>query len=133
MAMESGDAPDVRALIEELGVGEVGRRYVARTWDTEFNEDWILFAVSHGWDEESRPLPIDLRWQLALAALEASPDDDVALWLIGDGPFDHLAVEPGMKERIYGERETNARVRRLFDAMRRQLPSEGVTGGWWFQ
>ena len=67
-----------------------------------------------------------------MAALEACPDNDQDLWLLGDGPFDQLASEPGMIKRFYRERDSRPKLRRLFEAMRRELPSDGVTDGWWF-
>jgi hypothetical protein len=38
-----------------------------------------------------------------------------------------------MAERIYRERERRPKLRRLFEAMRRELPTEGVTDGFWFE
>lgn len=90
-------------------------------------------AVWFGDDEKGEALPQDLHWRLALAALAASPDEDGELWLLGDGPFDRLAEDHEMIEQLYAEREHNPKVRRLFEAMRRELPNEGVTDGWWFR
>jgi hypothetical protein len=47
--------------------------------------------------------------------------------------LNHAAARAPLGPRIYAERETNAKVRHLCGAMPRQLPSEGVTDGWWFQ
>ena len=98
-------------------------------------DEWIVDAVWFGQDlveNHMAMLPLSLRWDLAIAALEACPDDDGDLWCLGDGPFDQLAAEPGIIERFYVEREARPKLRRLFEAMRRELPSEGVTDGWWF-
>jgi hypothetical protein len=138
-------------VIESLGADEVGRRYVA--WlvdhlaahrrgerpvpDDELAEV-IRAALWEGEDEEGQPLPVDLRWQLALAALSACPDDDVVLWCLGDGPFDIMGFEvDGEGQRIYdrmrAERSSNAQLGRLSEAMRRALLDEGVTSGPWFE
>jgi hypothetical protein len=73
---------------------------------------------------------------LALAAMEACPDDDGDCWCLGEGPFEQLAAVPGMIKRFSLERETRPKFRRLFDARRCEAisaaASEGVTGGWWF-
>lgn len=90
-----------------------------------------MIAVSFGEDLDSTDLDLTLWWALVMATLEIWPDDD--LWLLGDGAFDHLVVKPGMKERIYAERETNEKMRRVFEVMRQELPLEGVTDGWWFE
>ena len=118
--------------IEAMGVAEVGRRYLAALRAPDDDPDkWILDAVWFGEDLEGA-LPLDLRWDLVFAALEACPDNDGDLWCLGDGPFDHLVAEPGTAERIYQERATRPKLQRLFEAMRRSLPSEGVTSGYWF-
>lgn len=44
-------------------------------------------------------MPLDLRWNLVMAALEGCPDDE--LWLLGDGPFDHLVGYFRVAERLY--------------------------------
>ena len=119
--------------IASLGVGEVGRRYLAalRAGDS-MDTWWIVEAVWFGHDESGCALPTDLRWQLVMAALNACPEDDGDLWLLGDGPFDQLAENLSIVERFYAERERNPKLRRLFTAMRRELPTEGSTHGWWF-
>jgi hypothetical protein len=136
--LEEVDEPDsVAARVEALGAEEIGRRYWPAYWASEAHEDvWIVDAIWSGQDLPERgrqDLPLDLRWTLVMAALEACADDDDDLWCLGDGPFDHLAAEPGMMARIYEERERRPKLRRLFEAMRRELPSEGVTDGWWFE
>lgn len=126
----------VATRVEAMGVAEVGQRYLAALQAPDDDPDkWIVDAVWFGQDlyeNHMAELPLSLRWDLALAALEACPDDDGDLWCLGDGPFDQLAAEPGMIKRIYRERDTRPKLRRLFEAMRRILPSEGVTSGWWF-
>jgi hypothetical protein len=119
----------IRDLIAELGVDEVGRRYVepGREWDE------LTLAVFDGTDERLEPLPLELWWEILMAALDHCPDDDGAFWLLGDGPFDHMRGIEGVDERLLEERIRNPRVARLFAAMQRELPSEGVTTGFWFQ
>jgi hypothetical protein len=120
---------DVKALITEVGVEELARRYVAG--EDESTE--VMLAVVFGDDEHGDPLPMDLWWQIGIAALHACPDDDGALWSLGDGTFDHMRAHAGIDERLLAERRHDPKVARLFEAMRRQLPNEGVTEGFWFQ
>ncbi|MGB8862318.1 MAG: hypothetical protein WCC60_23890 [Ilumatobacteraceae bacterium] len=126
----------VAARVDAIGADEVGRRYLhALAAPSDDPDNWIVDAVWFGNDlrENGRAeLPLGLRWDLAMATLEACPDNDGDLWLLGDGPFDQLAAEPGMIKRFHAERETRPKLLRLFEAMRRELPSEGVTDGWWF-
>jgi len=123
----------VAARIEALGADEVGRRYLPALRSPNESEDaWVVDAVGFGQDLDGGDLPLDVRWELVMAAVEACPDDDDDLWCLGDGPFDELAAEPGMIERFYEERARRPKLRQLFLAMRRELPSEGVTNGWWF-
>ena len=79
-----------------------------------------------------RPLISDVWWELALAALRACPPDDSLLWCLGDGPFDNMRENPEIDERLLDGRSTDPDIDRLFAAMRRELPSEGVTTGFWF-
>jgi hypothetical protein len=122
------------ARVGAMGLPEVGRRYLrALSAPSDGPDHWIVDAVwfGHDLDENgSADLPLGLRWDLAMAALDVCPDDD--LWLLGDGPFDQLAAEPGMIERLRAERAVRPKLLRLFEAMRRELPSEGVNDGWWF-
>lgn len=123
----------LRQQVDDLGVDEVGRRYLGALASHGKGPDaWVVDSVWFGSAGDER-LPVSLRWELVLAALDAFPDDDRDLWCLGDGPFDHLAAERGMIERIYAEREHNPKLQRLFEAMRRELPKEGVHDGWWFQ
>lgn len=122
----------LRERVEDVGVDEIGRRYLAALRAPGRRNQWIVDAVWFGGTGEE-VLPVELRWELVMAALDACPDDDGELWCLGDGPFDHLAAEPGMVERIHAEREGNPKLRRLFEAMRRKLPEEGVEDGWWFE
>jgi hypothetical protein len=124
-----GERTPTRDLIAELGVVEVGRRYVTRgrEWDE------LALAVFDGTDERGEELPLELWWDIMMAALEACPDDDGSLWLLGDGPFDHMRARPGVNERLLEERTRNPKAARLFEAMKRELPSEGVTTGFWFE
>jgi hypothetical protein len=85
-----------RDLIAELGVVEIGRRYVAR--DGEWDD--LALAVFDGTDERGEELPLELWWDITMAALEACPDDDGSLWLLGDGPFDRMRAPPGVNERL---------------------------------
>jgi hypothetical protein len=131
-------ADSVAARVEALGADEVGRRYwlLSRGGFAAHEDDWILDAIYSGEDLtelDREPLDLELRWTLVMAALEACPDDDGELWRVGDGPFDILRIEPGMEARIHRERERHPKLRRLFEAMRRELPSEGVTDGFWFE
>lgn len=130
-------ADSVAARVEALGTDEIGRRYLGALRSPRDHEDrWIVDAVWFGYDLDERrgqELPLELRWELVMAALEACPDDDGDLWCLGDGPFGHLAAEPGIVARLYDERERRPKLRRLFEAMRRELPNEGVTDGWWFE
>jgi hypothetical protein len=133
-------------VIQSLGVDEVGRRYVAllvadldaiRRGEREQRrseaEHLIHDAVWIGEDESGQPLPVDWRWELVLSALAACPDDDGLLWCLGDGPFDHLRGDGhDIDDRMRLERSSNPKLQRLFEAMRRTLPAEGVTSGAWF-
>jgi hypothetical protein len=138
-------------VIESLGVGQIGRWWVTRLVahleahgrgerprpDDEMDEV-IRAALWEGDDEAGNPLPVDLRWQLVLAALAACPEDDRLLWCLGDGPFDNLGPEVDsngqqISERRKAERASNPKLRRLYEAMRRTLPAEGVTSGPWFE
>jgi hypothetical protein len=131
------EADSVAARVEALGADEIGRRYWLVPSGYGAHEDyWIVDAIYFGEDLHelgNKPLDLKLRWTLVMAALEACPDDDGELWRVGDGPFDVLRIEPGMAERIYRERERRPKLRRLFEAMRRELPTEGVTDGFWFE
>ncbi len=89
----------VVARVEAMGVDEIGRRYLAALQAPDDDPDeWIVDAVWFGQDlveNDMAMLPLSLRWELAIAALEACPDDDGDLWCLGDAPFDQLAAEPG--------------------------------------
>jgi len=108
---------------------EVGRRYVTR--DGQWDE--LAVTVFGGEDEDGHELPLELWWDILMAAIEACPDDDGSFWLLGDGTFDHMRIKPGVNQRLLEERTRNPKVARLFDAMQRELPKEGVTAGFWFE
>lgn len=123
----------VAARVNALGAAEVARRYYLASGARPHHPDlWAWNAVWAGEDLDSANLNTDLWFSLLLATLDACPDDETELWLLGDGPFDHIAARPGVTDRIYEERTRNEKLRRLFDVMRQWLPSEGVTDGWWF-
>jgi hypothetical protein len=145
MAHSEGTGP-LPEIVARLGLDEIGRRYIAmhqadiqalrdapdprrvKRVRRSAEDEWINDAVWIGEDSDGSQLPTELRWQLVMAAFHACPiDDDGTLWFLGDGPFDHLATEPGITERVLALRETDPKVQRLFAAMRAQ-PG---TGGWW--
>ena len=61
------------------------------------------------------------------------PAQEGDLCHIGSCPLAELRTVPGIDERLLREREHNPKVRRLFTAMRRDLPTYGVTTGFWFE
>lgn len=131
--MDSLGSYDVISLIASVGAPEVGRRFVAQAWEKDPTQEWILHAVAFGRGADRSPLPDEVWWNLAMAALDATPDDDVALWLRGDMVFDHLRERPGMSSRPQAKRAGSVKVSRLFEAMQRELRNEGVTSGYWFE
>ncbi len=139
-------------VLAELGVDEIGKRYIeilerdlaimreqdergerAPEPDRSPIDELITMTVWSGEDENGVPLPDELRWDVTMAALHHCPTDDGLLGCLGDGPFDHFVVRPGIKERLYAARDEDPKLQELFAVMRRELPSEGVTGGWWFE
>ena len=132
--MRVGDAVE---RIRTLGVDHVAHLFFDASAASEDRpQDWVVGAVVFGEDWTDAPvteLSLEVWWTLAMAALDACPDDDVAYWLLGDGTFDHMRAKPGIEERLRAEREHNPSVQRLFVAMQRELPSEGVADGFWFE
>ena len=76
--------------ISAMGLGVLGRRYIDRQRAERIagDDEWIDAVVDYG-----EGLPLELWYELILAALEAAGDDEVLLWLIGDRPVDHLVGE----------------------------------------
>jgi len=125
--------PSVRELIARIGVVDVGRRYVAAMRvGEESDEYWAVeSALRHGRDGDDEPLPVDLRWELACASLDACETDE-DFWRLGDGAFSSLWFEDGVLERMMETRASNPNLRRLYAVMRRRLQAQGLTDGWWF-
>jgi hypothetical protein len=111
--------PSTQESIARLGTAEVGRRYLAavRSSASADKNSWIVDVVWFGRDENEVDLPVELRW----SALDACPDDDGDLWVLGDGPFDELAALPGM---VLGRprRPFSGRLLLLYDENRPATP-----------
>jgi len=128
MPSEEWDALSVRECIVQLGVAEVGVRYV----NGDFGWGDLGLAVFTGEDELGVGLPSELWWDIAMAALDACPDDE-SVELLGEDIFDRMRARPGFADRLLDEGTRNSRVARLFAVMERALRSERVTSGFWFQ
>ncbi len=143
--------PSMTQLIAELGIDEIGRRYIAELQyglerirhGADGDRDQapeqvdgigpiIESAVWGGDDPAGGRLTTDVWWELAMAALRACPPDDSLLWCLGDGPFDNMRENPEIDARLLAARSQDPAIDRLFAAMRRELPSEDVTTGFWF-
>ena len=126
------DGTSVRATIEEIGVQAAAQRYVQHM-ENRYEWDDLIDAFWSGDDETGQKLPSDLLWRMLLAAIHECPDDDEMLWRLGDGPIDNNSVDPEIREALFQARDRDPKVMRLFEAMRRQLPTKsGITEGSWF-
>lgn len=129
---ESDDRDPIIALIDSIGVDAAAQRYVVHMSGVHDANLDLMDAFWSG-DGASRLLPLELRWNLLLAAIHQCPDDDELLWRLGDGPVDNNAVDPEIRRRVFAARATDAKVQRLFEAMRRQLPiKDRITDGAWY-
>jgi hypothetical protein len=122
--------------IERLGINAVGARYLpAFHAANDDSEGWIVDAVWYGLGSDTDggtvDLPVELRWELVLAALNASPNDDDSLWCIGHQPISQIAAQPGIAERIRAERGRNPKMLRVFHLMQEYYDSMGLPQGFW--
>jgi hypothetical protein len=119
-----------------MGVDEVGRRYLSALRARDDDPDaWIVDAVwfGHDLDESgSAELSLTLRWDLVMAVLDACPDDDDRSLVVGRWTVRSAGRRGGNDRALLSRAGHASEARRLFEAMRRELPSEGVTDGWWF-
>jgi hypothetical protein len=122
--------------IARLSVDEVGARYLpAFHAVNDDSERWIVDAVWYGLGSDADggmvDLPVELHWELVLAALKASPDDDNSLWCIGHQPISQIASQPGMVERIRAERDRNPKMLRVFRLMQEYYDNMALSHGFW--
>jgi hypothetical protein len=133
--MTDSDDVDVVARVAELGVEEIGRLFVerARSGRPIGEHEWIDFAVDYGWNGLGGQLSVELRLQLILSAINAAgADDDQQLWVIADGPVDHLVGDdPAYARRFHAERNGNPGVGAMFDVMQRSLLEDDRGSSWW--
>lgn len=85
-------------------------------------------------------LPAKVHFEVLMAAIEAAAEDDDVLWMIADGPVDHLVghgtgmdLEPWAR-RFHVERATRGGVAAMFRVMQRYLVDViGDRASWWLR
>ena len=70
---------------------------------------WAVYAVTFG------ELSDDDRWRIVMRLVEGIPEDDDALWRLGDGPIAALQMSPVHGRRLDVLATTSTRVRRILD------------------
>jgi hypothetical protein len=69
--------------------------------------EWALYALTYGHLE-----PED-RWRIVTRLADEAPDDDDALWLIGDGVVAGVQMDPVLNRRLDEYARSNPRMRRI--------------------
>jgi hypothetical protein len=79
----------------------------ASVMNSSFEHEWAWHAVWFGdFDDEEH-------WNIVMALIDRVPDDDDALWLVGDGPLSELEMRPGMVERLHELATSHPKLARI--------------------
>lgn len=92
---------------DELVKGSIG--YLI---SSTFDDQWAWMAVVFGnFDDEDH-------WDVVMALVDSVPQDDDALWRIGDLPLGELQMRPGASERIDERAKSDAKLARILQLVR---------------
>ncbi len=74
---------------------------------SSFETEWAWRAIWYG---ELEP---EDRWSMTMELIDRAPDDDGALWMIGDGPLSEVRDIPEYAARVDEAEKTNPRITRI--------------------
>lgn len=77
-----------------------------------FEHEWAWWTVWYG------ELSDEERLRLVLEIVRKSPDSDLALWMIADGPLSAVAAQPGGAERLEAIALSDVRLRETLHMLR---------------
>ncbi|MDO8403100.1 MAG: hypothetical protein Q7T27_06350 [Pseudomonas sp.] len=123
-----------------FGTDWVGREYTRRIREDlddgqPRQHHWVTDLVFSGED-----LPAVMHFDVLMAAIDAAAEDADLLWMIADGPVDHLVgrgngmdLEP-WAGRFHAERTSRPGVEAMFQVMQRYLVDViGESTSWWLR